>query len=69
MHPTVVNTALLRPWPHVEAIVADRLGLRPQDIWPSRYDADGKPLKGGTRWRKNHSAPIDSEHFQKREAA
>lgn len=32
-----VRTALRRPWPRVEAIVAAHLGLKPEQIWPSRY--------------------------------
>lgn len=36
--------ALTHPWPGVQAIIAARIGQRPQDIWPSRYDAAGAPL-------------------------
>jgi Ner family transcriptional regulator len=35
---------LIRPWPRVQAIIADHLGITPQVIWPSRYDAEGNPL-------------------------
>ena len=34
------------PWPKMERIVADALGVQPQEIWPSRYHADGTPKSG-----------------------
>ncbi|EDT2963631.1 transcriptional regulator [Salmonella enterica subsp. enterica] len=38
---TLAN-ALTRPWPRGEKIIADALGISPEDIWPSRYfDEDG----------------------------
>jgi Ner family transcriptional regulator len=43
-HPTAMGKALKKPWPTVEAIIADALGLSPATIWPSRYDNEGKPL-------------------------
>lgn len=43
-HPTAAGKALRRPWPAVEAIIAEELGLLPQRVWPSRYDAGGQPL-------------------------
>jgi len=36
--------AIKQPWPAVERIIADFLGLKPQAIWPSRYDAAGRPV-------------------------
>lgn len=33
---TLQNT-LRAPWPKGERIIADALGVEPQDIWPSRY--------------------------------
>jgi Ner family transcriptional regulator len=53
--------ALDIPWPRAEAIIAARLGLRPQDIWPSRYDHDGLPLRGravSVIADRSRSAPI-----------
>ena len=33
-----------RPWPKGEAILAAYLGIdHPMKIWPSRYDAEGRP--------------------------
>ena len=41
-----ISVALYYPWPKVEALVAQHLGVSPTDIWPSRYDAEGNPLPG-----------------------
>ena len=43
--------ALIRPLPRGEAIIANFLGLRPQDIWPDRYDSDGMPKTARRRRR------------------
>jgi Ner family transcriptional regulator len=43
---SAVRQTLRRPWPRVEALIAGHLKLRPQAIWPSRYDARGRPLAG-----------------------
>jgi Ner family transcriptional regulator len=43
-HPTAAGKALKRPWPAIEAIIAAALDRAPEDIWPSRYDADGQPV-------------------------
>lgn len=34
---TVLKSALDRPWPKGEKIIADALGLSPEIIWPERY--------------------------------
>lgn len=39
------NTVLRRPWPKIERIVAGIIGVKPQTIWPSRYDKAGQPLR------------------------
>jgi Ner family transcriptional regulator len=35
--------AFRKPYPKAERIIAETLGLRPEQIWPSRYDANGMP--------------------------
>lgn len=40
-HCSSFSVALRHPYPKVEAIIARALGLRPQEIWPSRYRPDG----------------------------
>lgn len=41
--PNAVAVAIGTPWPKIQRIVADALGVEPQEIWPSRYEADGTP--------------------------
>lgn len=36
---TLAN-AVIRRWPKGERLIADALGVRPQDIWPSRYPVE-----------------------------
>ncbi|MGE0416453.1 MAG: helix-turn-helix domain-containing protein [Acetobacteraceae bacterium] len=43
-HPTAAGKALKRPWPALEQLIANAVGMAPQQLWPSRYDAEGKPL-------------------------
>lgn len=67
---SAVRRALISPWPRVQALIAKHLSRRPQDIWPSRYDARGKPLPGlrSTDKAKRSPAP-PTAHRQNREAA
>lgn len=37
-----LSNALSRPWPKGEKIIADALGMTPEDIWPSRYEQRGE---------------------------
>ncbi|KIX14965.1 helix-turn-helix domain-containing protein [Dethiosulfatarculus sandiegensis] len=52
---SMVRAALYKPYPNAERIIADALGLRPQDIWPSRYD-ERRPKRGigGYAFHKNN---------------
>ncbi len=43
-HPTAAGKALKQPWPAMELLLANTLGVTPQTIWPSRYDREGRPL-------------------------
>jgi len=37
-------TGVLRnPWPKAESLIAEAIGVAPQEIWPSRYNTDGTP--------------------------
>ena len=48
-----VSVTLQKPWPRVQAIVAKHIGVAPQVIWPSRYDASGAPLRK-PHWKQRH---------------
>ncbi|EIC82713.1 helix-turn-helix transcriptional regulator [Serratia sp. M24T3] len=34
---STLSNALQRPWPKGEKIIANSIGLEPENIWPSRY--------------------------------
>jgi len=36
-HARTLYSALSRRWPRAEQIIADAIGVTPQEIWPSRY--------------------------------
>ena len=40
--PGSLKLALRKPWPKAEAIIAAAIGVKPWEIWPSRYH-NGKP--------------------------
>jgi len=42
------NSVLHKPWSQIERIVAGIIGVKPSEIWPSRYDRRGRPLKERT---------------------
>lgn len=44
---TTLTTALSRPWPKGERLIADAIGENPADIWPSRYA--GKDTTGADK--------------------
>lgn len=41
-----LSLAIRSPWPKAERLIAEALGVKPQEIWPSRYNADGTPKSG-----------------------
>lgn len=48
-----VQTALHKPYPAVERIISDVIGVTPEEIWPDRYDIDGKPNRRMGRRKLN----------------
>jgi len=60
------SLTLVIQWPRMERIIADTLGMQPQQIWPSRYHEDGSP-KGPRRraaFLKHSTAPAGSNVHQ-----
>lgn len=45
-HGGSLTSALRRPYPLAESIIAEALKLKPEKIWPSRYGNDGAPNRG-----------------------
>ncbi|WGL95862.1 helix-turn-helix domain-containing protein [Arsenophonus nasoniae] len=56
--PSTLSNVFIRPWAKAELIVANRLGLTPSEIWPSRYfDRNGNQIE---RKRKTKSKPFST---------
>lgn len=68
--PGSLRTVLLNPWPQAQAIIAARIGVPPQSIWPSRYDpATGEPLMCFFSTGVLRSRPAAAPHRQIEKAA
>lgn len=64
-HPNSLAQALHRPYPKAERLIATAIGLKPRAIWPSRYEANGKPLrdrKGNGQGRYVSSREYSARH-------
>jgi Ner family transcriptional regulator len=46
LNPGTLKRAVQAPYPNGERLVAAAIGVKPQEIWPSRYDKDGNPNRG-----------------------
>ena len=72
-----LTQALYKPYPAAEAIIAMQLGLAPEVIWPSRYNADGtsnrvkgrKPMRSAEIARIKLNTPANSGNPHARKAA
>jgi len=51
-----LGTVFHRPYPRAERIIADALGLRPQDLWPERYGKNGKPNRPNLWYQRKSGA-------------
>lgn len=61
LQPGVLRTALARHYPKAQAVIAAFLEEPPQQIWPSRYEADGSH-KVGLRGKKYQQAKSTAAH-------
>lgn len=73
-HPHALSMLLYRPWPKGERIIAAALGVKPHEIWPSRYREDGLPKskrgeRGLGRYKPKHSTGKDAVNVHKQRAA
>lgn len=46
LSPGTLKGAIQAPYPNGEKLIADAIGIKPWEIWPSRYDSDGQPNRG-----------------------
>lgn len=44
--------ALVKPYPRMEKAIAEKLELRPQELWPERYNVNGRPNRTPGRPKK-----------------
>ena len=44
LHPHDCGVALLRPYPKVDPVIAEFLGVPLHELWPDRYDRAGQRL-------------------------
>jgi Ner family transcriptional regulator len=62
-HPGAAGRALRNAWPKMERLIAEAIGVTPQTIWPSRYNADGSPRSGrGERALRNPKRSTAGAH-------
>jgi Ner family transcriptional regulator len=66
---TLVAKALHRPYPNMEKIIGKALGTHPMNIWPSRYDENGRPNRLMGPRRKNGSTGAADGNAQIKRAA
>ena len=50
--------ALWKPYPRMERAIAERIGLRPEEIWPERYGRSGTPNRGQGRRSSTHDDSV-----------
>lgn len=63
VHRSCPGRAFWAPYPKMEKALADKLGVHPAQIWPERYDRDGKPNRPMGRPRERR--PRSSRHDEK----
>ena len=61
---TCLYSAFRHPYPRMEKVIADAVGLTPQILFPERYNADGLPV--ARRGRPINSAHDNTETKQNR---
>lgn len=62
---SAASIALKNRSPYVQQAIADFLGVAPQDIWPSRYDVNGSPIRMDPRGRRGLTHPKTCSRQQK----
>ena len=61
---SVAQVALRDPLPKWERIIADVLGVEPQQLWPERYDEHGRPNRPRGRTLAQRRVVKRSHHKQ-----
>lgn len=63
-----VSIALRKRSPYVQEVIARQIGIRPQDVWPSRYDENGSPMRLDPRGRRSRPGAAGKMQRQGRAA-
>lgn len=66
--PAAIGIALRKPWPRLQAQVAEYLGTTPHDLWPQWYAPDGSCTVGPRR-RRNASSRTGDRNVYPSKAA
>ncbi len=69
-----LRLAIVMPWPKAERIIAAAIGVKPHEIWPSRYREDGMPKskrgeRGLGRYKAKHNTANDAVNVDSQRAA
>jgi len=59
--PTTLATALARPWPKGEAIIANAVGVEPSTIWPTRYHMNDSSRERASSREAASRSPLGAE--------
>ncbi len=51
-----LGVVFLRPYPRMERLIGDTIKIPPEQIWPDRYGADGRPNRFNS-WYRRGSRP------------
>lgn len=52
------------PIPSIQSAIAKALGEKPQEVWPTRYNQSGKPIRP-LKWSRNNTRRLACGHRQK----
>ncbi|MBF0153404.1 MAG: helix-turn-helix domain-containing protein [Magnetococcales bacterium] len=55
--PGSIRRALDKSYPAAQAVIARALGVDPWEIWPSRYDAERRPIRRRLTYPVRRAAP------------
>lgn len=68
---TAVKNAKRTAYPRMERAIAAALGLRPADLWPERWNANGTPhrirakrAENNAAYSRKHTPAYDLEHVK-----
>jgi Ner family transcriptional regulator len=58
LHRNVTVRALWGPYPKMERLIAEKLGVHPRQIWPERYGPDGRSNR--PMGRPKHASTVNT---------